>query len=104
MQQQAQAEKATVAVPNADRSNNRPVHTIRYGTVRAAIWRNVVDLGAASREMYNVTFSRSYRDGDNQWKDSASFGADDLLVLAKAADEAHTWVSRQRSADGKRGE
>jgi hypothetical protein len=37
---------------------NRPVHTIRYGAVRAAIWRNVVDNGNASRPMYNVTFSR----------------------------------------------
>ena len=104
MQQQAQADKATAAAPNAGRSNNRPIHTIRYGPVRAAVWRNVVDLGAASREMYSVTFSRSYRDGDNQWKDSASFGVDDLLVLAKVADEAHTWISRQRSGDTKRHE
>jgi hypothetical protein len=104
MQQQADADKATAKATNAGRPNNRPVHTIRYGTVRAAVWRNVVDLGAASREMYSVTFSRSYRDVDNQWKDSASFGADDLLVLAKAADEAHTWVTRQRSADAKRAE
>jgi hypothetical protein len=98
MQQQAQADKATATAPNAGRPNNRPVHTIRYGAVGAAIWRNVVDLGDASREMYNVTFSRSYRSDDNQWKDSASFGVDDLLLLAKAADEAHTWIARQKSA------
>jgi len=49
--------------------------------------------------MYNVTFSRSYKDGNNNWKDSASFGPDDLLLLAKVADEAHTWIARQRSTD-----
>ena len=98
MQQSTQANSA----PVSGRPSNRPVHTIRYGTIRAAVWRNVVDLGAASREMYGVTFSRSYRDGDNQWKDSTSFGIDDLLVLAKVADEAHTWIARQKSDDANR--
>ena len=97
MQQSTQANSAPA--PNKGRSSNRPVHAIRYGTIRAAIWRNVVDLGAASREMYSVTFSRSYRDSDNQWKDSVSFGPDDLLVLAKAADDAHSWIARERTRE-----
>ncbi len=82
----------------SDKAANRPVHTIRYGTLRAAIWKREVDLGNNSRPMYSVTFSRSYKDGDNNWKDSTSFGTDDLLLLAKAADEAHTWITRRRSA------
>jgi hypothetical protein len=49
--------------------------------------------------MYNVAFSRSYKDGENNWKDSASFGVDDLLLLAKAADDAHTWITRQKPVD-----
>ncbi|HXE53550.1 MAG TPA: hypothetical protein VN541_11065 [Tepidisphaeraceae bacterium] len=95
MQQATRSE--TVPGPSTGRSTNRPVHTIRYGTIRAAIWRNVVDLGNSSRELYNVTFSRSYKDGEDQWKDSTSFGLDDLLVLAKAADNAHTWIAQQRA-------
>lgn len=83
----------------ADKAANRPVHTIRYGALRAAIWRNVVDNGNASRPMYGVTFSRSYKDGDGNWKDSISFGVDDLLLVAKAADEAHSWIARQKSVD-----
>lgn len=83
--------------PNdATRSAKRPIQTIRYSTVRAAIWRNVIDNGNASRAAYNVTFSRSYKDGDI-WKESHSFGRDDLLLLAKLASDAHTWIFRQRS-------
>lgn len=82
-----------------EKAINRPAHTIRYGAVRAAIWRNMVDNGNSSRPLYCVTFSRSYKDGESNWKESGSFGADDLLLLAKAADEAHTWITRQRSAD-----
>ncbi len=78
---------------------NRPIHAIRYGAVRAAIWRNVVDNGNASRALYNVTFSRSYKDNKNNWKESGSFGPSDLLRLAKAADQAHTWINQQQTAD-----
>ena len=38
---------------------------------------------------HNVTFSRLYKDGD-QWKSTHSFGRNDLLVLAKVADQAHS--------------
>jgi hypothetical protein len=89
----------------ADKPPNRPVHTIRYGTIQATIWRNIVDNGNASRPMYSVTFSRSYKEGE-RWKDSASFGADDLLTLAKAANDAHTHIHELRrphtANDGKR--
>ena len=78
---------------------NRPACTIRYGAVRAAIWRNVVDIGNSSRPIYGVTFSRSYKDGQGNWKESSSFGLEELLLLAKAADQAHSWISQQRSAD-----
>ena len=73
---------------------NRPVHSVRYGTIRAAVWRNVVDNGNASRPMYNVTVSRSYRDGED-WKDSSSFGYDDLLVLSKALNDCHSFIHEQ---------
>ena len=76
----------------ADQWPNRPVHTIRYGAVRAAIWRNIVDNGNSepSSLLCDVYDSRSYKDGANHWKESRSFGLDDLLLLAKAADGAHT--------------
>jgi hypothetical protein len=90
--------QATNSTNKNEKAANRPVHTIRYGSVRAAIWRNMIDAGNASRPVYNVTFSRSYKDGE-QWKETGSFGADDLLVLAKAANDAHTYIHQQRSKD-----
>ena len=82
--------QSTSNATRTEKPVNRPAHTIRYGAVRAAIWRNIVDNGNASRALYCVTFSRSYKDGANHWKESGSFGLDDLLLLAKAADGAHT--------------
>ena len=68
-----------------------PVHKIRFGRRKAAIWKNETDNGT----FYNVTFQRSYKNGEN-WKDTESFGRDDLLVVAKLADEAHSWIYQQQ--------
>jgi hypothetical protein len=88
--------QAKVTQNKPEKPGNRPVHTIRFGVVRAAIWRNVIDNGNVPRDIYNVTFSRAYNDG-KQWRDSANFGIDDLLVMAKAANEAHSWICQQRA-------
>lgn len=66
---------------------NRPVHEIRFGRIRAAIWQNETDNGLR----HNVTITRLYKDGD-EWKDSTSFGRDDLPLVAKVCDQAHSWI------------
>ena len=68
-------------------ANQKPVDEIRIGRVKATIWRN----GTDEQPRHNVTFSRLYKDGD-QWKSTQSFGHNDLLVLAKVADLAHSRI------------
>ena len=68
-------------------SPKKPVHEIRMGRIKAAIWENDTDNGT----MHNVSVSRLYKDGD-QWKDSTSFGRDDLPIVAKVVDQAHLWI------------
>lgn len=68
-------------------ANNKPVHEIRMGRIKAAIWENETQNGTR----HNVTVSRLYKDGE-QWKDTQSFGRDDLPLLAKVLDRAHSWI------------
>ena len=68
-------------------ANPKPVAEVRIGRVKAAIWPNE----AEGRTRHNVTFSRLYRDGD-EWKSAQSFSRNDLLVLAKVADQAHSRI------------
>jgi hypothetical protein len=49
--------------------------------------------------MYNVTIVRSYKDGE-EWRESQSFGYDDLMNVAKLLYDAHSWISVQRAATG----
>ena len=74
--------------------SNKPVHEIRMGRIKAAVWENQSQTNGT---MYNVTFSRLFRDG-NQWKDSTSFGRDDLPLVEKVADQAHRWIFQQGRA------
>jgi len=68
---------------------NAPVDHVRLGAIQAAIWANETDSGLR----YSVTFERRYFDAKaEEWKSSGSYNRDDLLVLAKAADLAHSRI------------
>ncbi len=67
-----------------------PVHVIRYGLIKACIWQNQTRSG----DRFSITINRLYKNGD-QWKESQRFGRDDLLLVAKVADQAHSWVYQQ---------
>jgi len=67
------------------------VKTLRLGRIKAAIWENESD----NQKFYNVTFARGYLDEAKNWHDSDSFGRDDLLLVAKLADQAHTFIFEQ---------
>jgi len=70
----------------------RPVHEVRLGHVKAAVWANETQNGIR----HNVTFQRVYRH-EGKWKTSESFGRDDLPVLTRVADMAYLWIFQQRA-------
>ena len=77
-------------------SNKKPVHEVRFGTIKASIWGNHTKMGTR----YGVSVVRLYRNGDH-WSESTRFGRDDLLLLAKVLDRAHTWIcERGHSENG----
>lgn len=71
----------------------QPVHEIRFGLIKALVWQNQTRVG----ERFNVTIARIYKNGD-RWIESTQFGRDDLPLVSKAADLAHTWIYSQAHA------
>lgn len=67
----------------------RPAAEVRIGRIKATVWANVRDDGKGT--WYSVQLVRLYRDGE-EWRTSQTFGRDDLLVVAKVADLAHSKV------------
>ena len=68
-------------------TKQKPAHEIRLGRIKATIWENESEQGTR----YNVTVNRLYKDGD-EWKQTASFGREDLPLVAKVVDMAHSWT------------
>jgi hypothetical protein len=72
---------------NPEEPKQKPVDEVRLGVIKAAIWKSETETGPR----YNVTFERIYKDGDI-WQSTPSFSRDDLLVVAKVADLAHSKI------------
>ncbi len=73
---------------------SQPVHIIRYGMIKASIWHNHTKSGPR----HSVSIVRLYRNGE-VWKESLRFGRDDLPLVAKVSDQAHTWIYEQVQAE-----
>lgn len=75
--------------------NKKPAAKINLHPVSAAIWRNQNPKGV----FYSVTFERRFKDEAGKWQTSSTFNANDLLLLAKAADLAHGEIFKLRASD-----
>jgi len=76
---------------SSDKANNRPVHEVRLGRIKATVWANASENGP----WHSVQVSRLYKDGEQQWRSSDRFHRDDLPLVAKVADRAHSWIYEQ---------
>ncbi len=84
------SKNAQTATPakNVSTGAKLPVQTFRLGRIKAAVWENEND----QKKFYNVTFARTYVDDARNYHDTDSFGRDDLPLVAKLADQAHTFI------------
>jgi hypothetical protein len=69
---------------------NRPVHEIRLGAVRAAIWEDENH----DEPRFRVSITRGLRPGERHARHDL-FDADDLPVVAELVDLAHLWICEQ---------
>jgi hypothetical protein len=79
---------------NADEPT-KPAGEIRLGNIKATIWRNDTTVGPR----FNTTIERLYKNDQGQWASTSNFGLDDLLLVAKVADHAHTHIHSQKQFD-----
>lgn len=68
-------------------AHRAPAHQVRLGRIKATIWENATEHGVR----HNVSIARIYKDGEH-WKESSYFGRDDLPLVLKVADLAHSWI------------
>ena len=78
-------------------NKTKPARELRIGTVKATVWEN----GVGGIPRHNVTFSRLYRD-EGQSKTTHSFVFNNLLTLARLADQAHTLIAERKAEAARR--
>jgi len=76
---------------------SQPAHKIRISNLSVTIWRNSNEKGV----WYTVNPIRSYKKGDETWKETVSLGMDDLLPMGELHRQAFCWIARQVQADSK---
>jgi hypothetical protein len=69
-------------------TNKQPANTLRCGNIKATIWQNVSEKGP----FFATTFSRPFKDQSGGWRNSTSFGLNDLEALLTVAREAKEWI------------
>lgn len=73
-------------------NTQKPLDVLRDGAIQASIWNNEGENG----NYLTVTFSRTYKKGDDL-KNSQSFSGRDLLVIAELARQAYCFSSNHRA-------
>lgn len=77
----------------------QPVNEIRLGRVKATIWENETEKGPR----HNTQIAVLYKN-DEGWQSTDNYSRDDLPLVMKVADMAHTWIyeqSRQEDSTAK---
>jgi hypothetical protein len=76
----------------------KPVHEFRFGRIKTTIWANH---SPSCEVWFNVQFARLYLES-GEWRESTSFGRDELPLVAKAADIAFAWIWSQSGSPNAR--
>ena len=61
----------------SEQASNPPIKKFRVGDVSADVWERVTDAGT----FHDVSFSRSFKDKQGQWKSAGNFSAADIGSL-----------------------
>ena len=75
---------------------NRPAYVKKIGAVRVAVWANQKD----GRTFFNVSVSRTYKDGESFKESNSLNGLADVACLREALCHVANWLSRVEDNEG----
>ena len=75
-------------------SAEKPIHEMRVGKIKAAIWADPTDQGTR----HNVSLARLYM-CEESWRSSDTFTRDDIPLLIKLLVTAYDWMYKSGDVD-----
>ncbi len=76
-------------------TNDKPIDTIRDGSLKATIWKRFGEKG----NFYTVELSRTYTDEQGKYHDSHSYSGSEPLRIARLANIAYDEIAIHRAGD-----
>jgi hypothetical protein len=70
----------------------KPLKVFRIDDVSASIFVRQRNVQGEDRQFYSVTFSRSYKDSQGQWRYTKWFDLDDLGKIVTVAQQASEFI------------
>jgi len=80
---------------------NTPEKTFQFGTCRAAIFGNQVNVKGRNIVIKKATFSKRYKDNkDGQWKNSSSLDTNDIPKMIMTLMAAYAYLTKSNVENG----
>ena len=76
---------------------NKPAYTERFGGLKGTIWKNAGTDGKPDR--YTVSYTRSYKTAEGQWKETNSLSEIDNLKLGHLVGRVTDRIASLKAAD-----
>jgi hypothetical protein len=75
--------------------NNKPIKEIKFGNIKVSVWKNEKE----KYSTFSVSANKAYKTKDSEdWKYSTSFDKDEIPLLTKALDRAHSFIYEEARA------
>ena len=73
-----------------------PEKTFEHGSCKAAVFANEIKQNGKTATVKNVTIQKRYMDKDGKWKNTNSFGVNDLPKLVLVANKAYDYLTGKK--------
>ena len=80
-----------------------PLKKFRAGQISCALWENEAKVNGRMVRMLKTTVERRYKDKNNQWQSSNSFGRNDIPLVKYCLDRAFEAIVEEQSVQPEEG-
>ncbi len=74
-----------------------PLKKFRAGQITCALWENEAKVNGRSVRMLKATVERRYKDKNNQWQSSNSFGRNEIPLVKYCLDRAFEAITEEQN-------
>lgn len=70
-------------------TNNKPIKTVRAGSVSASIWENQIPVSGTTKNVLRASMQKRYKKKDGLWASSQSLSRDEVALAIYALSKCY---------------